>query len=115
MQVEYAMERVNREVPTVGILSKEGVILGAERKERSKLLDKSKFVIWLRDGIEGYVDSTNFWPWFIVHEMDKMYKIDEHMFCAVSGLSADANFLIDEARVTAQRHLYKYHEPVPCE
>jgi len=36
------MERVNKEVPTVGILSKEGVVLGAEKKELSKLLDESK-------------------------------------------------------------------------
>ena len=60
------MERVNKEVPTVGILSKEGVVLGAEKKELSKLLDEMK-------------------------EMGKMYKIDDHCFCAVSGLVADAN------------------------
>ena len=45
MQLEYAMERVNKALPTVGILTSEGVVIGAERsKEDSavKLLDTSK-------------------------------------------------------------------------
>jgi len=44
------MERVNKEVPTVGILSKEGVVLGAEKKEFSKLLDDSKFETYFSEG-----------------------------------------------------------------
>ena len=37
------------------------------------------------------------------------------MFCAVAGLTSDANVLINLARTTAQRHLYTYGEPQPVE
>ena len=29
---------------------------------------------------------------------EKIYKIDGHIYCAVSGVSADANYLVDYAR-----------------
>lgn len=35
-------------------------------------------------------------------ESGKLYKIDEHVLCAVSGVVADANMLIDMARVHSQ-------------
>lgn len=35
--------------------------------------------------------------------------------CAVAGLTADANILINQARVNAQRFLYHYGEPQPIE
>lgn len=44
---------------------------------------------------------------------DKMYKLDEHVVSVVAGLTADANILINNARVTAQRYLYTYQEPMP--
>jgi 20S proteasome subunit alpha 3 len=43
------------------------------------------------------------------------YKLDDHIGCVVAGLTADANLLIGEARVMAQRHLYTYQEPMPVE
>ena len=58
-------------------------MLGAERKEPSKLLDESKQIL------------------IKVKEMGKMYKIDDHIFCSISGLVGDANYLIDNARVMA--------------
>lgn len=44
-----------------------------------------------------------------------MYKIDEHCLCAISGLTADANYLIDDARLSAQRHLINYKQNIPIE
>lgn len=32
-------------------------------------------------------------------ESGKLYKIDDHVLCAVSGIVADANYLIDMARL----------------
>jgi 20S proteasome alpha/beta subunit len=29
---------------------------------------------------------------------EKIYQLDEHVFCVVSGMTADANYLIDYAR-----------------
>lgn len=44
---------------------------------------------------------------------EKMYKIDDHVTTVVAGLSSDANLLINNARVTAQRYIYTYQEPMP--
>ena len=48
-------------------------------------------------------------------ESGKLYKIDDHLLCAVSGIVADANYLIDMARLHSQRHLYSHHEPLYVE
>jgi 20S proteasome subunit alpha 3 len=37
------------------------------------------------------------------------------MICAVAGMTADANILINTARVYAQQYLYMYNDDIPCE
>lgn len=44
-----------------------------------------------------------------------MYLIDEHAACAVAGITADANILINQARLHAQRYRFNYQEPQPVE
>ena len=44
-----------------------------------------------------------------------MYKIDDHITSVVAGLGSDANILIQHARITSQRYLYTYQEPMPVE
>lgn len=53
-----------------------GVVLAAEKKETSKL----------------------FVP---LRESGKLYKVDDHIMCAVSGIVADANYLVDAGRLVA--------------
>lgn len=89
-QVEYAMEAINQSGLCVGILTKEGVIMAAEKRMSSRLLDTGK-------------------------TPEKMYKIDSQISCAVAGINSDANILIQHCRVAAQRHLFAYNEPVPME
>lgn len=89
-QVEYAMEAIGNAGAAIGILAKDGVILIGEKKVTSELLLTSK--------------ST-----------EKMYKIDDHVACAVAGIMSDANILINAARVHAQRYAFSYKEPVPVE
>ncbi|KAG6395900.1 hypothetical protein SASPL_142033 [Salvia splendens] len=89
-QVEYAMEAIGNAGSAIGILSKDGVILVGEKKVTSKLLQTSA--------------ST-----------EKMYKIDDHVACAVAGIMSDANILINTARVQAQRYAFAYQEPMPVE
>ena len=48
-------------------------------------------------------------------ESGKLYKIDDHILTAVSGVVADANFLVDQARLHGQRHLYSHSEPIYVE
>jgi len=38
-----------------------------------------------------------------------------NMICAVAGMTADANILINYAREAAQRYLLTYNEDIPCE
>jgi len=44
-----------------------------------------------------------------------MYKIDDHISCAVAGITADANILLNYARLEAQRYFLTYQEPIPLE
>ncbi|GMP32639.1 hypothetical protein CsSME_00006308 [Camellia sinensis var. sinensis] len=87
-QVEYAMEAIGNVGTAIGILSKDGVVLVGEKKVTSKLLQTST--------------ST-----------EKMYKIDDHVACAVAGIMSDTNILINTAQVQAQRYTYAYQEPMP--
>ena len=75
-QVEYAMKAIDQAGVCVGILTKEGIVFGAEKKAVSKLLAPPK-------------------------GSEKMYKIDNHIAVAVAGLASDANILIQHARVRA--------------
>ncbi|KAI4305552.1 hypothetical protein L6164_028912 [Bauhinia variegata] len=84
------MEAIGNTGSAIGIFAKDGVILVGEKKVTSKLLQTST--------------ST-----------EKMYKIDDHVACAVAGIMSDANILINTARVQAQRYAYAYQEPMPVE
>eukprot|EP00350_Pseudokeronopsis_sp_OXSARD2_P002583 CAMPEP_0170541348 /NCGR_PEP_ID=MMETSP0211-20121228/1101_1 /TAXON_ID=311385 /ORGANISM="Pseudokeronopsis sp., Strain OXSARD2" /LENGTH=245 /DNA_ID=CAMNT_0010844037 /DNA_START=11 /DNA_END=748 /DNA_ORIENTATION=+ len=90
LQVEYAIEHINQDASVIGVLAKDGVVLAAEKKEFTKLFVPTK-------------------------ESGKLYKMDEHIMCAVSGVVADANFLIDYGRLFCQRHLYSQKENVYVE
>jgi 20S proteasome subunit alpha 3 len=46
---------------------------------------------------------------------EKTYKLCPHATCTVAGLTADANILIDQARLRAGRYAYQYQEPIPIE
>ncbi len=85
-QVEYAREAVKRGATAIGIKTKEGVVILADRRVASKLLEA--------DTIE------------------KVYKIDEHICIATSGLVADARVLVDRARIEAQISRLTYDEPI---
>ena len=90
MQVEYAMEAINNAGSTVGVLCSEGIVIAAERKQTSKLLERSKY-------------------------SEKMYQIDSHIVCAAAGLTADANILINFARNICQDYSYTYGQQIPVE
>ncbi|UKK02969.1 proteasome component [Theileria orientalis] len=89
-QVEYALEAINNASLTVGVLCNTGVVLVADKPISSKLLDPGKI-------------------------NEKLYKLDSHIFCAVAGLTADANVLINMCKLYAQRHRYSYGEPQSIE
>ncbi|KAG4305288.1 hypothetical protein PORY_001458 [Pneumocystis oryctolagi] len=89
-KVEYALEAISRAGTALGILATDGIVLAAEKKVISKLLEQN-------------ISS------------EKLYVIDDHMICAVAGITADANILIDYIRKTAQKYLLTYDKHMPCE
>jgi len=89
-QVEYAMEAINLAGSTVGVLAEDGVVLAGEKKTTSKLLDQGK-------------------------QHEKLFQIDSNMFCAVAGITSDANILINKLRLSAAQNVYTYGESMPVE
>merc|ERR1711948_231637 len=67
----------------VGIRTNEGVLLAVEKRGEALKIPSS---------------------------IEKILEIDEHMGCAMSGLTADARTLVDHARVEAQAHWFTYNE-----
>merc|ERR1712098_33780 len=89
-QVEYAMEAIGHAGTCLGILSKDGIVLAAERRNTNKLLDE-------------------------VFHSEKIFKLNDDMVCSVAGITADANLLTNELRLIGQRYKYQYGCSIPCE
>lgn len=89
-QVEYALEAISHAGTSLGILAEDGILLAAERRNTNKLLDE-------------------------VNYSEKIYKLNDDLCCSVSGITSDANVLINELRLIAQRYNLQYQEPIPCE
>jgi len=88
-QVRYAFEAVKRGWTSLGIRSETAVVLAAEKRKLSKLLD---------------VDS-----------IEKIYRVDDHIGVAFAGMGSDGRVLIDQARLVAVRHRLLYGEPPTVE
>jgi proteasome alpha subunit len=84
--VEYAREAVKRGTTAVGIKAKNGVVLIVDKRVSSKLLEASS--------------------------IEKIFKIDEHIGVASSGLVGDARALVDRARIECQINRVSYDEPI---
>merc|ERR1712026_480591 len=91
-QVEYAMEAIGQGGTSLGIKTKNGVILAVEKKHVHKLLDDDPSL-----------------------GSDKLYQISGEAVCAVAGYTADANVLINEMRLAAERYRFQYGSSMPLE
>ncbi|MCE4623990.1 MAG: archaeal proteasome endopeptidase complex subunit alpha [Caldisphaeraceae archaeon] len=83
-QVRYAFEAVKKGWTTLGITTKEGVVLAAEKRKMLPLLD-----------LEG---------------VEKIYKIDNHIGVTFAGMGSDGRVLIDYARQLSIKHRLIYGE-----
>ena len=88
-QVEYAREAVKRGTTAVGIKAHDGVVLIVDKRVSSKLLEASS--------------------------IEKIFKIDEHIGVASSGLVGDARALVDRARIECQINRVSYDEQIEVE
>ncbi|PWN53974.1 putative PRE9-20S proteasome subunit Y13 [Violaceomyces palustris] len=89
-QVEYAMEAISHAGTTVGILAKDGVVLAAEKKVTSKLLEQDQ-------------------------SSEKIFNLSDNIIAGVAGITADANSLVNYARNQAQKYLLAYDDDMPVE
>jgi len=85
-QVEYAREAVKKGTVSLGIVYKDGVLLAADKNITEAMM--------------------------VPETVEKIFKIDEHIGAATSGLVADGRRIIDRARVIAQSHRITYDEPI---
>ncbi|KAJ2963822.1 hypothetical protein NQZ79_g1256 [Umbelopsis isabellina] len=88
-QVEYAIEAIKLGTTAIGIQTSEGVILAVEKRVSSPLMEPGS--------------------------IEKVLEIDDHIGCAMSGMTADARTMIDHARVVAQNHTFTYDEKIKIE
>ena len=88
-QVEYARESVKRGTTTAGLKFRDGVVLVCDKRIASRLI--------------------------IPESIEKMFKIDDHVGIATSGLVADARQLVARARVEAQINRITYAATVPVD
>jgi len=86
-QVEYARESVKRGTTTAGLKYRNGVVLVVDKRIASRLI--------------------------IPESIEKVFKIDENIGFATSGLVADARQLVDRARVEAQINRITYSDAIP--
>jgi len=85
-QVEYAIEAVKQGSAAVGLCSKEYAVLAALKRAPSDLASFQK----------------------------KIFKVDDHMGIAVSGLIADARLLCQYMRNECLNHKYSFESPMPA-
>ncbi|PSQ04077.1 proteasome endopeptidase complex, archaeal, alpha subunit [Halobacteriales archaeon QS_6_71_20] len=88
-QVEYAREAVKRGTASVGVRTADGVVLAADKRSRSELMEPAS--------------------------VEKLHKIDDHVGIASAGHVADARQLIDFARRQAQVNRLRYGEEMGIE
>jgi len=88
-QVEYAIEAIKLGSTAIAIRTDHGVVLAVEKRMSSPLMEPSS--------------------------LDKIMEIDSHIACAVSGLTADAQSMVEHGRVQAQNHYFTYNEPMPAQ
>ncbi len=88
-QVEYAEKAIEQGATAIGVRSPDGIILLVEKKYTSPLIEPRSY--------------------------EKIFKIDDHVGTAASGLIGDARVLVDKARLFSQVHRMTYGEAIPVE
>jgi proteasome alpha subunit len=84
-QVDYAFQAVKKGWTTLGVKTKNAVVILGEKKQ-SLLVD---------------IDSV-----------EKIFLIDDHVGCSFAGLASDGRVLIDYARNSSLQHKLIYDEPI---
>ncbi len=82
LQVEYAKQAARQGSTAIGIVTKDGIVILADKKIPNKLV--------------------------ISNSIEKIFKIDEHIAATFAGFISDGRVLIERARIIAQEHRVIY-------
>lgn len=88
LQVEYARKTVSQGSAALGLVGKDAVVFVADKR----LPEVEKLIV--------------------PESIEKVFKVDESVGTAISGMIADGRMLIEKAQVEAQQHRMTYNEPV---
>ena len=86
LQLEYALNAVSQASSSLGIKSATGVVLAAEKKLSSVLIDPTSY--------------------------SRIASLTSGIGATFSGLSPDFRVLLEKSRKLAQEHWMKYHESI---
>jgi proteasome alpha subunit len=84
IQVDYALQAVSRGSTTIGLRTKDFALISSQVKPTRALLEPA----------------------------EKIFVVDDHVGATGSGYIGDVNTLVDELRLTAQRHRLVYDTPI---
>jgi len=88
-QVEYAIEAVKLGSTSIGIKTKEGVLLVAEKRATTKLM--------------------------VNEAIEKISKVDTHIAVTFSGLIGDSRTLLERAQIESQNFWFTYNRKIRVE
>jgi proteasome alpha subunit len=86
LQVEYAKKTVRQGSTAVGLVCSDGVLLVADKRIIDKLV--------------------------VADQVEKIWKIDDHMGVTASGIISDARVLVERSQLRAQQHRVTYDTPI---
>jgi 20S proteasome subunit alpha 3 len=89
-QIEYAIKAIKNSGPAIALHYNGGIMIATEKRASSSLLVPPK-------------------------HGDKIFAIDKHIYVVVSGLTADANYLIEYIRTEGQKYRYDFGNQIPLE
>ncbi len=86
LQVEYAKRTVSQGFAAIGLIGRDSVVFAADRKFH----DHEKLIV--------------------PESIEKVFKIENNMGAAISGMIADGRTLIEKAQVNSQQYKLTYNE-----
>uniref|UniRef100_A0A7S2UTK9 Proteasome subunit alpha type n=1 Tax=Fibrocapsa japonica TaxID=94617 RepID=A0A7S2UTK9_9STRA len=102
-QVEYASQAISLSKPIMGIVTKEGAVVGALRGVLSPLLQDRG----------GGGDTPSSRGGGVAPFRERLHCLAPHLVCAVAGLQADATTLVRHSQEVCQGHMREFGEPMP--